>query len=48
MYKGFIYNTKSFMDYDNLSVKRKMIFWIRLPFVYLRKLRIQKEYKKCL
>jgi|GEM_PF-7067627 len=41
-----IKNIKQIKNYDNLSLKRKLRFWIRLPLMYFKKLYIMNKYKK--
>lgn len=45
VYKGYIYNTKLILNYENLTIKRKIRFWIMMPVWYLK---IQYKYKKYL
>lgn len=33
-WRGFHKESKSFMNYENLSIKDKLKFWIRYPYAY--------------
>jgi hypothetical protein len=48
VYKGYIYNTKLILNYENLTIKRKIRFWLMLPVWYLTKIGIQNKYKNYL